>query len=215
MAGDGGGAGRNGGSRAIPATRRRPSPAVYRRRRLAVLVLALVLAGLLGLAGWWIAGLFGKDKSAAGEPVQLPVVTSSPAASAEPEKAASCGDSDIEVAAATDSPAYAAGENPTLILTVENSGKSVCEVDVGTEAMEFVVTSGEDRIFSSKDCAVDTGELIRTLEPGGSERAQFTWERVRSAPGCTEVNANPQPGTYVLQTRLDGRESEKVVFELQ
>jgi hypothetical protein len=179
-------------------------------------MLALVLVAMLVLAGWWIAGLFGQDKPKADGQAPLPVASfASPSASREPAAAGSCDESDISVSAATDKPSYAAGENPTLILKVENSGKSDCEVDVGTEAMEFVVTSGEDRIFSSKDCAVETGELMRTIAPGESERAQFTWERQRSAPGCTAVNANPQPGTYVLTTRLGTHKSEKVIFDLQ
>lgn len=218
MAANGTGAARGGASKAVPPNRRGPSPAVYRRRRLAVLTLALVLVAMLVLAGWWIAGLFGQDKPKAEGPAPLPAApAASPSGSPseEPAAAGSCGESDISVSAATDAPSYAAGEDPMLILEVENSGKSDCEVDVGTEAMEFVVTSGEDRIFSSKDCAVETGELMRTIAPGESERAQFTWERQRSAPGCTAVNANPQPGTYVLTTRLGSHKSEKVIFDLQ
>lgn len=216
MAGNGTGAGRGGASKAVPPNRRKPSPAVYRRRRLAVLLLALVLVALLVLAASWIASLFSQDQPVAEEPVQLPVASSSPSLSPQPvATSSSCDESDITVSAATDAPAYAAGEDPTLILEVENTGRSDCEVDVGTEAMEFLVTSGDDRIFSSKDCAVDTSELMRTIEAGGSERAQFTWERQRSAPGCTAVNANPQPGTYVLVTKLGQHTSKKVIFELQ
>ncbi|EMY33247.1 hypothetical protein D477_015988 [Arthrobacter crystallopoietes BAB-32] len=217
MAGNGTGAARGGASKPVPPNRRKPSPAVYRRRRLAVLLLALVLVGLLVFAVLWIASLFGPGQQpVAEEPAELPVASSSPSLSPQPlASSASCDESDITVSAATDAPAYVAGENPTLILEVENTGKSDCEVDVGTEAMEFVVTSGDDRIFSSKDCAVDTSELMRTIEAGGSERAQFTWERQRSAPGCTAVNANPQPGTYVLVTKLGQHTSKKVIFELQ
>jgi hypothetical protein len=218
MAANGTGAARGGASRSVPPNGRRPSPAVYRRRRLAALVLVLVLVALLVLAGWWIASVFGEDKPKAEGQAPVPVASSaSPSVSPSPKPAATgaCDESDISVSAATDAPSYAAGENPTLILEVENTGDSDCEVDVGTEAMEFIVTSGEDRIFSSKDCAVETGELMRTIAPGESERAQFTWERQRSAPGCTAVNANPQPGTYVLTTRLGSHKSEKVIFDLQ
>ncbi|MCW2131062.1 hypothetical protein [Arthrobacter sp. VKM Ac-2550] len=220
MAGTGRGSSRGGGASATrntPGSGRKPSPAVYRRRRLALLIAALVVMALLVAIGFWIASLFGGDKPAADNDDgggSVPAV-SSPAASPSPMASAACDESKISVTASTDAPAYAAGENPTLILEVVNKGNSACEVNVGTDAMEFLVTSGEDRIFSSKDCAVDTSELMRTIEPGESERAQFTWERNRSAPGCKAVNANPQPGTYVLTAKLGPWTSDKIVFNLQ
>ncbi|AUI50750.1 hypothetical protein [Arthrobacter crystallopoietes] len=220
MAGTGTGSSRGNGASATrntPRSGRKPSPAVYRRRRLALLIAVLVVVGLLVAIGFWIASLFGGGS----QPVadnddggSVPVI-SSPAASPSPMASAACDESKISVTASTDAPAYAAGENPTLVLEVANKGDSACEVNVGTDAMEFLVTSGEDRIFSSKDCAVDTSELMRTIEPGESERAQFTWERNRSAPGCKAVNANPQPGTYVLTAKLGPWTSDKIRFDLQ
>ena len=62
MAANGTGAARGGASRAVPPKGRRPNPAVYRRRRLAVLTMALVLVAMLVLAGWWISGLFGQNE---------------------------------------------------------------------------------------------------------------------------------------------------------
>ncbi len=221
MAGTGTGPSRGSGASATrntPRSGRKPSPAVYRRRRLALLIAVLVVLALLVAVGFWIASLFGggsqpvADNDDGGGSVP---VTSSPAASPSPMASAACDESKISVTASTDAPAYAAGENPILILEVANKGDSPCEVNVGTDAMEFLVTSGEDRIFSSKDCAVDTSELMRTIEPGESERAQFTWERNRSAPGCKAVNANPQPGTYVLTAKLGPWTSDKIVFDLQ
>ncbi|MFD1213863.1 hypothetical protein ACFQ36_17645, partial [Arthrobacter sp. GCM10027362] len=129
--------------------------------------------------------------------------------------AAACEESKVVLRASTDQPAYDPGSNPLLVMEVANEGKFPCELNVGTNAMEFVVTSGTDRIFSSKDCEVDPTELLLTIQPGRSERAQFTWQRNRSAPGCTLVEANTQPGTYVLVTRLEDRTSNKAVFELR
>ncbi|TJY70120.1 hypothetical protein E4J89_08055 [Arthrobacter sp. CAU 1506] len=192
---------------------RRPSPAVYRRRRLVALSLVVLVLASIVAAGFWIASLLGPAPEDASTDVAGPAAPSSPAAS--PAASAGCEDSDVVVRAETDAAAYGSGENPTLILEVANKGKSPCEVNVGTDAMEFVVTSGDDRIFSSADCQVDPEPLMMTLEPGKKEQARFTWERNRTAPGCTSVEAKPQPGTYVLTTKLDKKSSKKTVFELR
>ena len=179
-----------------------------------VLVLAvLVVAGIVA-AGVWVASLVGAGREEAPAEVAGAAAPSSPG-SGQPPATSGCEDSDVVVRAATDAPAYGSGENPTLILEVANKGKSPCEVNVGTDAMEFLVTSGDDRIFSSTDCQVDAEPLMMTLEPGKREQARFTWERNRTAPGCTSVEANPQPGAYVLVTKLDKKSSKKTVFELR
>jgi hypothetical protein len=141
-------------------------------------------------------------------------VQATPSASAQVAGSA-CDESKVVLRASTDQQAYDPGSNPLLIMEVANEGDAACEVNVGTDAMEFIITSGEDRIFSSKDCEADPQELRLSIGAGKSERAQFTWQRNRSAPGCTAVEANPQPGTYVLVTKLDERTSNKAVFELR
>lgn len=180
-------------------------------------VLAVLVLGLLAGLGFWVAGLFGGAGQAGAAPdgaaghTAAQVSPSIPAGSAEPD----CEQSKVVLRASTDQPAYDSGSSPLLIMEVANEGDFPCEVNVGTDAMEFVITSGEDRIFSSKDCEADPSKLLLTIQPGKSERAQFTWQRNRSAPGCTLVEANPQPGTYVLVTKLDERTSNKAVFELR
>lgn len=182
-----------------------------------MLVLAVLALVLLTGLGYWVAGLFGGTGQAAAEPdagAGQAVAQVSPSTSAQPAEP-DCDQSKVVLRASTDQHAYDSGSNPVLIMEVANEGDFPCELNVGTNAMDFVITSGEDRIFSSKDCEADPSELLLTIQPGKSERAQFTWQRNRSAPGCTPVEANPQPGTYVLVTKLEERTSNKAVFELR
>jgi hypothetical protein len=67
-----------------------------------------------------------------------------------------------------------------LTLKVTNGGTMPCEVNIGTSQMEFVVTSGADRIFSSKDCQAKSEDLVKTIAPGASETANFPWSRNRT-----------------------------------
>lgn len=165
----------------------------------------------------------GASSSATASPTDASTSAATPAPSASPSGSAAspsasavsaCDWQLITVSAATDKPAYAAGENPVFSLKVTNGNPMPCEINVGTTQMEFLVVSGVDRIFSSKDCQSDAVDLVKTLPAGGSETANFPWPRVRSVEGCVEVPVQPRPGVYVLTTSLGTTTSSKAVFSL-
>lgn len=192
----------------------------------------MILGGLVW-GGVALAGALGAGKDAgAAEPfvtAPSPSLTGTPEASSpestesqdkgkpsgEPSPSDSaCPAAAVKVAASTDAPAYPAGSNPLLTLSVTNAGTEPCSINVGTTQMEFVVTSGSDRIFSSADCQDGGADLVKEFAPGATEKANFTWERLRSAPGCAAAASNPTPGWYVFTARLGGITSEKAVFQL-
>lgn len=202
-------AGSTGSSR-VGSPRRKPSARVYRRRRQAAALLLLLLVGGLVWACIAVAGMFSR----ASEPVSAGSPTQTPQA-VENTTAPVCGPTAIEVTGSTDAESYGAGQSPVLALTVSNTGDVACPLNVGTSQMEFLITSGSDRIFSSRDCQEGAEDLDVMLEPGASETARFTWGRNRSAPECAVVEEIPGPGQYVFQTRLGERVSEKVSFVLE
>lgn len=215
----------------------RPGAAVYRRRRIVAGVLALLvviglIAGIAAVANeirgdgaaasdsGTEATLPGPDNkqpgAAAGGPSAKPSPSAVPAPSGPAEAAPKlCPEESIRVAATTDALSYSAGATPVLIMTVTNVGSEACDANVGTSQMEFTVTSGTDRIFSSVDCQQAGEDLLKTIKPNSVETAKFTWERQRSAPGCSEVPSNPNPGTYMFTARLGDISSENSVFELE
>ncbi|WP_426301506.1 hypothetical protein [Arthrobacter sp. R-11] len=210
-----GGARRNG--------RRRPSPAVYRRRRLVVFVGLLIVLGLMTAGVVAIASSFAGRGEPAAQPGNSPQPqdsgtpgpgasgTASPSAKASPV----CDLNLVTVAASTDAGSYAAGKNPVLGMKVTNGGTTPCQVNVGTSQMEFQVTSGADRIFSSRDCQATAEDLVKTILPGKSETANFVWQRNRTTEGCSVVNAKPGAGTYVFTASLGNKVSPKAVFQLR
>ena len=201
---------------------RRPSPAVYRRRRQVVfggllLVIVLIIVGVLGAAGMF-AGTPEPQAVATSEPAQVPTQgsapSSTPSASASPTPV--CDFNLMTVVAKTDKPAYGPDEKPLLTMTITNGNAAPCEVNVGTSQMEYVVMSGADRIFSSKDCQTGGVDLVKTIQPGKSETANFPWERNRSLEGCGVINAKPGAGGayYTFEARLGNKASPKAVFQL-
>lgn len=219
--------GKSSGGKSRPPAKRPVSASVYRRRRLVVAGAFLVVLAML-LAMLAAAGAFSSssqqassttgttpaaDEAAAADPPSTPDAGQSPTAPASP----TCDPSKVTVAAATDKTVYAADEKPMLTLQVSNGGTVACEVNMGTSQMEFVVTSGTDRIFSSRDCQAKSEDLMMVIEPGKSESANFPWQRNRSVEGCQPIAAEPGAGGayYVYVAKLGERTSQKAVFQLE
>ncbi|WP_307794486.1 hypothetical protein [Arthrobacter cavernae] len=186
-----------------------------------VLVIALFAGGILAISSA-LAGNPGADAGASGGDVQstqAPAGGTTPLATAgqaTPTPSAVCDLSLVTVAAATDKPAYGAEEQPVLIMKVTNGGTAPCQVNMGTSQMEFLVMSGADRIFSSRDCQAASEDLVKTIAPGASETGNFKWKRDRTVEGCTVVAAKPGAGgaTYTFVARLGNKTSTKAVFQL-
>lgn len=119
------------------------------------------------------------------------------------------------VEAGTDRPSYGPDDTVLLSLVVRNEGDTACTANVGTSQMEFLVTRGDERVFSSIDCQQASQDLERTIEPGADQRAEFEWSRNRSMPGCTPVEEEPGAGQYTVTTKLGLRSSSPVDFTLQ
>jgi hypothetical protein len=210
------------------STVRKPSPAVYRRRRL-FLGAALLLVIALVVGGFSLAGAFNgsSEQASSTDPAAGATASADPSSQASPSSSApaptptpsptpACNQNLVTVAASTDKAAYGPEENPMLTLKVTNGGAMPCEVNIGTSQMEFLVTSGADRIFSSRDCQAKSEDLVKTIAPGASETANFPWLRNRSVEGCQPVEAKPGGGGayYIFTAKLGSKASPKAVFQL-
>jgi hypothetical protein len=202
---------------------RKPASPVYRRRRLFVgaallLVIAIAFGGFAAVSSIVNTGQSSSGGGAAPsgtETAPAPGPETTPSPSATPT-GNGCEQNLLTVTAATDKTAYADGENPLLTIKVTNGNKVPCQVNIGTSQMEFLITSGSDRIFSSTDCQTDATDLIKTIAPGKSETANFPWQRNRTVQGCAPIEAKPGAGGayYVFTARLANKTSPKAVFQL-
>ncbi|MFC9085227.1 hypothetical protein [Nocardiopsis dassonvillei] len=110
-----------------------------------------------------------------------------------------CRPQDIVVTfeyAEEDQEVYGAGADPGFKITVVNTAEQTCTVDVGGEAMEIRIHSGDDRIFSTADCAENKSSEKRQISRGVPHEYTFTWERMRSFEDCRGTEAPAQPGWY-------------------
>ncbi|MCM3688017.1 hypothetical protein [Kocuria rosea] len=217
---------------------RREAPEVYRRRRILVALAAavLLLVVAVGVVSA-VASMLGPDDpgtvrdpetatASAAAASQEPFADFTPrpdgsasasasaSADATEEPAEECG-SELFVRASTDRESYPADVPPVLVLTLENTGEDPCRVNAGTSRMVYEVASGADTVFDSRHCQAGSEDREITLEPGQEESARLSWDRLRTAEGCTEAGEAAVAGYYRLVVSLGERTSEPATFVLE
>lgn len=143
--------------------------------------------------------------SAPGTPVATPIPSPSGTAPI-------CQPEALEIAAGADAESYPVGGRPRLSLSVTNTGSAPCTRDLGQAAVELLVFSGSDRIWSSDDCAPGGPKRVTTLEPGKPDVQRVTWDARRSLPDCGGQKAQAQAGTYRVHGRVGQLRVEGQVF---
>jgi hypothetical protein len=218
-----------------------PLPAaVYWRRRLVVLVLALVVVG--GLV-WGLVALLsspeGGDSGSTSAPTELPALERvvppvaslrTPQTSALPSRAAEaapatppapapapggpCTDAMLALEVRTPGQ-VAAGSKPTFELVVRNTAPVPCTRALDKELQELVmVDRAGARVWGSNDCFPESSDDPRLLGPGETVVLPVVWGGLTSEPSCTAVRAVPPPGSYVVRGRLDTKASGDAPFAL-
>ncbi len=192
---------RRGVSSSTGTRGRRPSPAVYRRRRIgALLVLLLVVAGVV----WGVTAFLGRDAGAAPEAGTTEAPTGDePTEDPSPGLVEACAAADLETDVALEPAAPAAGSGTSFQVTVRNTGERPCLVDAGPATLAATVVSGADPVWSSAHCAGDaTKELL--LDTGAETAVSVPWNGRRSAEGCPSEQPYAGAGTYRVTLELAG-----------
>ena len=177
-------------------------PNVYWRRR------AVVLIGLVAVIVIILLIVFRPTDEAPTPTVSSPHPT---VTSAGTDDAAACDPADIELTAITDKGGYNEGEMPMLSMSITNTGSTACTINAGTDAQEYIITSGSEQIWSSRDCQTDPKPTDTVLEPSlAKSTAPFGWDRTRSS---TDTCAGDRPqvsaggASYHLTVKLGDIES--------
>lgn len=200
----------------------RHSAAVYRRRRLVLLIGLILAVAVIGVSTWllvarpWAGGEAGPAPTSSttttpsttptdgtGSPVPSPSAEQTPAIVA-------CAAKDIEVTAITDSDSYQAGVTPQLSISLTNKGSTDCTIDVGSTTQVFTVSSGSDVWWRSTDCQENPSSMIATLAAGTTVTSKdpVVWDRTRSSvETCADENRQRAPGggsSYHVEVSIGG-----------
>ena len=140
----------------MPRTRR-PSPEVYRRRRIATLIVLIVFVGLIwagvNAISSWLGGSSTTDE------VQLPdgmaessvvVESGQPCPPGTVVVEARVGSSDGET-----KDSFASSETPFIWFSLTNTNSVDCSFNAGAKAQFFTIQSGDEVIWKSAQCNRD------------------------------------------------------------
>lgn len=169
---------------------------VYVRRRLLVLTALIALATVIALIILKPGSSGGADNS---KNVSVPADIAADSSQSDDKKTdeepiAVCSAGQLTVTPLTDETSYAAGQNPMLTLTIENTGDEPCSADLGTAAMQFEIASGSDQVWRSADCQQNPENLAVTLEAGQKlETEPLEWDRTRSSAETCDITRDPVP----------------------
>jgi hypothetical protein len=198
----------------------RHSAAVYRRRRLAVVIALLLVLALVGVGAWLLIAqpwASGTEKPTSSPTTAAPTPSGSPSGqtpsadpSSEPTGPIACDAQNIVVAAVTDADSYQPGELPKLSISLTNNGPVDCTLDVGSATQRFTVASGDDVWWRSTDCQENPSSMIATLAAGATvvSKEPVVWDRTRSSVDtCAQENRPRAPGdgaSYHVSVEIGG-----------
>lgn len=212
----------------------RPSPnrlpeKIYVRRRVAAVVAALVVIGLV----IWALSAAGKsdhkdgqDPAAVARPSssgERPTSATAPYEATAPSSAPASQDpkpqcqlSDLRVSAQTDQPSYAGGAQPTLYMTVENPTGADCTIDLDRDVMRFEVynMASNQRVWSDVDCYKPTLTGKQKFEKNNKRSFEVQWSRTGSAPKQCKDRQPVPGGSYYLHAVVGNNASQPATFNL-
>ncbi|MGO1235590.1 MAG: hypothetical protein ACTHY8_05075 [Microbacterium gubbeenense] len=222
------------------SAKRRSSKVVYRRRRLAVgcltlILLAAVVIGIVFGIRWlitekpwenlpFVSGEPAAEETVDPTPTVYPTARGggdaepTPEATEEPEPEA-CAAGALELAAVTNKTEYGADDDPKLAMSLTNVGGVDCVVNVGTTVQRFEISSGADVWWRSSDCQADPTDQWVTLEAGQTVKSEeaLVWDRTRSYDNTCDADERPSApagATYNLTVTLGEVSSEPRSFTL-
>lgn len=95
---------------------------------------------------------------------------------------------------------------------VKNTGAQPCVLNLTATSFSLTVTSGDDRIWSTADCAKWVPAKKQTLKSQQSYEFSIEWGMFRSGAGCNETKGLLNPGTYVAQAVFADNVKSRQVF---
>jgi len=97
-----------------------------------------------------------------------------------------------------------------------NTSKQPCTFSVSPDTYQLTISSGNDRIWSTADCAKLVHTAKVNLKPGHSVAWSITWNGKRSQQGATCQNRPeaPQAGYYHATSQLKGTPAQDYLLVL-
>jgi len=190
---------------------------VYWRRRLILGLGALAVIVIIIL-------IFVRPGSGSSSPTDKtkPAVSTSTTSSPAPSSPAAgaggaCVPAKVKLVAVTDKTTYASTEQPQISMSITNTGTADCTINLGSTQQEYIITSGSETIWDSKDCQTAPVDAPVTLKPGVAVAVPTTalaWDRTRSSKATCDASRPPVTAggaSYHLGVKVGALSSKSTV----
>jgi len=212
-------------------------PEIYMRRRVAALVILLVIAALLvwGLSAFARSGKTDETENTPETVSEAPSTTlateptvqlseeSTPSSTqpseetvAAPVKKGSCELADLEIHASSNQPSYAIGVQPVFYMEVKNPTDTDCVINLDDNLLRFEVydMATNDRIWSDTDCYPPVAAGNVEFAPGEKRRWEARWSVTASQPGQCDNRPEVKAGSYFLHGVIGDNASDASPFNI-
>jgi hypothetical protein len=195
----------------MPRTSRRLPKEVYRRRRIAALIVLAVIIGLLWAGVSAISGLFSQGES--NGDLNLPEGISESNVVVEAGEECPPGTVFVEAVVGNSEGknvmSFAPEQTPHIWFTLTNTNAVDCTFNAGPKVQFFNITSGDQLIWTSKQCdRRNLEDQLIVLKAGETlPSSPLPWEKVFSSEsGCGADEAPVVTGgaSYHLKVEVNG-----------
>ncbi|MDC7109165.1 hypothetical protein [Corynebacterium afermentans] len=212
-------------------------PEIYMHRRVAALVILLVIVALLvwGLSAFARSGKTDETENTPETVSEAPSTTlateptvqlseeSTPSSTqpseetvAAPVKKGSCELADLEIHASSNQPSYAIGVQPVFYMEVKNPTDTDCVINLDDNLLRFEVydMATNDRIWSDTDCYPPVAAGNVEFAPGEKRRWEARWSVTASQPGQCDNRPEVKAGSYFLHGVIGDNASDASPFNI-
>ena len=124
-----------------------------------------------------------------------------------------CDDEDVAVTPTVEKPV--AGADVTFVLELRTIFSEACTWNVSPETLTLKVTSGDDEIWTSRECPHAVGREEVTLRRDHTTRVDVIWDARRSDEDCSRLTKWALPGWYHVAAAALAGEPSDLQFELE
>lgn len=127
---------------------------------------------------------------------------------------AACPAGQVELQLTSVRNSIAQGATFPMTVTMGYAGETPCILDSSAEKTVVTVSSGNDRIWSNKDCD-DSGTRPLRMESGARSEITVNWDGIRSDAKCSSGLPAVKAGTYKAIATYGDASSKELVFQVK
>jgi hypothetical protein len=124
-----------------------------------------------------------------------------------------CDDEDVAVTPTVENPV--GGQDVRFVLELRTIVSEACTWQVSPETLTLKVTSGDDEIWTSRQCPHAVPREAVTLRRDHTTRVDMIWDAKRSDEECSKLTKWALPGWYHVATAALAGEPSDLQFELE